>query len=125
MDQERARDLLANERTFLAWLRTAIGIVVFGFAIARFSLAIRQLGMMQGRPIASHGGASLWLGNLAIFFGIGVIFAALARFNSTKRQLETGDYSSHSGLIWIVAGVSALFALALAAYLITTGQTLG
>ncbi len=116
-DQERVRDHLANERTFLAWLRTAMGIVVFGFAIARFSLAIRQLAGAQGKDIPASG-ISLWLGNLAIIFGISVIFAALARFHRTKRQLETGTFSTHYGLIWFVAGLSALFALALMLYLV-------
>ena len=37
----RARDHLANERTFLAWVRTGAAIIVFGFAIGRFSIAIR------------------------------------------------------------------------------------
>ena len=39
----RARDHLANERTFLAWVRTGAAIVVFGFAIGRFAIALRQL----------------------------------------------------------------------------------
>ena len=36
----RARDHLANERTFLAWVRTSVAIVVFGFAIGRFAIAL-------------------------------------------------------------------------------------
>ena len=40
-DANRARDHLANERTFLAWVRTGVAAVVFGFAIGRFSIAIR------------------------------------------------------------------------------------
>jgi putative membrane protein len=46
----RARDHLANERTFLAWVRTGAAIVVFGFAIGRFAIAIRQLSALQGHP---------------------------------------------------------------------------
>ena len=48
MDRDRARDHLANERTFLAWLRTGITIVVFGFAISRVAIAVRQLAQSQG-----------------------------------------------------------------------------
>ncbi len=47
----RARDHLANERTFLAWVRTGAAIVVFGFAIGRFSIAMRQLTELQGHPV--------------------------------------------------------------------------
>lgn len=42
-EKNRASDHLANERTFLAWVRTGVAIVVFGFAIA-----IRQLAQIQG-----------------------------------------------------------------------------
>ncbi len=47
-DSNRARDHLANERTFLAWVRTSVAIVVFGFAIGRFAIAMRQLTAFQG-----------------------------------------------------------------------------
>ncbi len=40
---DRQREHQANERTFLAWLRTSIALIGFGFAIARFSLFLRQL----------------------------------------------------------------------------------
>jgi putative membrane protein len=40
---DRQREHQANERTFLAWLRTSIALIGFGFAIARFGLFLRQL----------------------------------------------------------------------------------
>ena len=51
----RARDHLANERTFLAWVRTGAAIVVFGFAIGRFSIAMRQLTAFEGHPLKTAG----------------------------------------------------------------------
>jgi len=50
-----ARDHLANERTFLAWIRTGIVGVVFGFAIGRFAIAIRQWMQIQSRVASSAG----------------------------------------------------------------------
>ena len=44
----RARDHLANERTFLAWVRTGVATIVFGFAVGRFSIALREFMKMQG-----------------------------------------------------------------------------
>jgi uncharacterized membrane protein YidH (DUF202 family) len=61
----RARDHLANERTFLAWVRTAAAIVVFGFAIGRFSIALRQLTALQGHPV-HRSGISVWMGAASI-----------------------------------------------------------
>jgi len=60
LNPNRARDHLANERTFLAWVRTAVAIVVFGFAIGRFSIAMRQLTALQGHPL-HRGGLSVWM----------------------------------------------------------------
>ncbi len=54
-NSNRARDHLANERTFLAWVRTGAAIVVFGFAIGRFSIALRQLTALQGHPVHRSG----------------------------------------------------------------------
>ena len=47
----RARDHLANERTFLAWVRTGVATIIFGFAIGRFSIALRQLSSLEGHPV--------------------------------------------------------------------------
>lgn len=37
-----ARDHMANERTFLAWIRTSIGIMAFGFVVEKFALKLRM-----------------------------------------------------------------------------------
>ena len=39
----RAADVLANERTFLAYIRTSLSFVAFGFVVARFGLFVEQL----------------------------------------------------------------------------------
>ena len=59
--EERFRDHAANERTMLAWLRTGIALMAFGFAIARFALFLRQLTEARepsGRAV--HGLGSTW-----------------------------------------------------------------
>jgi putative membrane protein len=43
LDDGRFRDHAANERTMLAWLRTGIALMAFGFAIARFGLFVREV----------------------------------------------------------------------------------
>src|ERR1700733_13565445 len=43
VNTDRLRDYMANERTFLAWIRTSIGIMAFGFVVEKFSLFIKQL----------------------------------------------------------------------------------
>jgi putative membrane protein len=57
----RARDHLANERTFLAWVRTGVATIVFGFAVGRFSIALREFMKMQGYNSTTPG-LTTWLG---------------------------------------------------------------
>src|SRR6202012_4941228 len=46
---KRVSDHLANERTFLAWIRTSIGIMAFGFVVVRFSLFVKQLTLILNK----------------------------------------------------------------------------
>src|SRR5689334_25235844 len=42
----RATDVLANERTFLAYVRTALAFIAFGFVVARFGIFVEQLSLV-------------------------------------------------------------------------------
>ena len=74
-----AREHLANERTFLAWVRTGAAIVVFGFAIGRFSIAMRQLTALQGHPVRTAA-ISVWMGSFTIVGGVALVVAGLLRY---------------------------------------------
>jgi inner membrane protein YidH len=114
-----ARDHLANERTFLAWVRTSVAIIVFGFAIGRFAIAIRQWMTIQGpgRVIPSTG-FSVWFGAAAILGGVLVGLAGLVRYRRTSKQIDSGSFKPAGFIIDLVGIVTAFFGLALAAYLI-------
>ncbi|MGC1618963.1 MAG: DUF202 domain-containing protein [Candidatus Acidiferrum sp.] len=114
-----ARDHLANERTFLAWVRTGVAIVVFGFALGRFAIALRQWMQLEGhgRVIPTYG-VSVWFGTVAIFAGVGVCLAGLARYRQTREQISSGKFEPAGFVIDLVAIVTVLFGLALAAYLV-------
>lgn len=101
-----ARDHLANGRTFLAWLRTGIAIVVLGFAIGQLSIAL---------PVSGATGISIWLGTAAIVAGVALCLAGLGRHRQTSRRIEEGDFRAAGGLIVIVAITAAIFGLILAA----------
>ena len=113
----RARDHLANERTFLAWLRTGLAVVVFGFAIGRFAIAMQEFMKAEGHP-QSAARAPVWFGLVAMVTGIVLVFAGLQRYRRTRAQLEVGKFEPAGLLIDVVAILTVAFGLALAAYLV-------
>jgi putative membrane protein len=113
------RDHLANERTFFAWVRISVAIVVFGFAIGRFAIAIRQWIEMQGQShVVPTSGLSVWFGTVAILAGVLACLVGLIRYRRTREQIDSGSFQPAGFLIDLVGMVTALFGLALAAYLV-------
>ena len=120
----RARDHLANERTFLAWVRTGVSIVVFGFAIGRFSLAMRQLTALQGHEVRTAG-MSVWMGAASMVAGVVLVVAGLVRYRKTRTQIDAGTFEPAGFVLDLVTILTVLFGLVLAGYLIYTEKSLG
>ena len=118
-------DHLANERTLLAWIRTSISIIVFGFVVARFGIALRQLVALSGRTSASgRPGGSAYLG--AAFVAIGVLFAAGAwlHYARTRAAIERGGFRPTSRAGALLTIIVALFGVALIGYLLIAATSL-
>lgn len=111
-------DHLANERTFLAYVRTSLSLMAFGFVIAKFALLARAVPGLQG-AVASTG---------AIVSGhrLGILFAALGcalgtvgswRFVVVDRQLKRAEYAPAPalaiglGAATVVTGVLVILSL--------------
>ena len=124
LNPNRARDHLANERTFLAWVRTGAAIVVFGFAIGRFAIAMRQLAAFSGHPVRTAG-FSVWMGASSIVAGVVLVIAGLVRYRKTRTQLDAGTFQPAGFVLDLVTILTVLFGLALAGYLIYTEKSLG
>lgn len=122
-DSNRARDHLANERTFLAWVRTSVAIVVFGFAIGRFAIAMRQLTEFQGDGSKTTG-FSVWMGMSSILAGVVMAVAGLARYRKTRAQLDEGRFEPAGFVVDLVTILTALFGLVLAGYLVYVQKSL-
>ncbi len=116
-------DHLANERTFLAWIRTSISVIVFGFVVAKFGITLRQLLTLQNKA-AQESGVSLAIGVAFMLFGIFLSFAALVRYHNTRRRLESGGFEPAGRIITILGTVTALFGVILSAYLFYTSRSL-
>jgi inner membrane protein YidH len=100
---KRYSDHAANERTFLAWVRTAIAVMAFGFLIERFDLFVRvaapQLAQRQlGDQVGDHGeGFANWAGLAFIIIGIVTIGIAWLRFSRTASDIDRHDEVASPG----------------------------
>jgi putative membrane protein len=113
-------DHLANERTFLAWVRTSITIMAFGFVVAKFGLLLREIaasssGTAVSAPISEATGV------LLVLAGAALLVLAFARFRATREDLEVGQYRVRAGLEWALTLSMVAISIGLAAYLISTG----
>ncbi|WP_171036492.1 YidH family protein [Dyadobacter sediminis] len=119
--KKNAGDHLANERTFLAWIRTSIGIMGFGFVVVKFSLFIRQIAAALGSkaPVPATGFSPV-IGVLLVSLGALATLFSYVRYSATKKQLERGDYYQSSLLIKAMTAVIFLTSILLIVYLVKT-----
>jgi putative membrane protein len=110
----------ANERTMLAWVRTGIALMAFGFAIARFGLFLRQLAAVGkgGLPATSAVGSG-YLGVILVALGVGTSVAATSRYATVRRAIERNDLGPPSAtLVYILGGMAAAMGLVMAILLV-------
>jgi len=114
-------DYLAAERTLLAWIRTGLAMMGFGFVVARFGLFLQEFQVAKNAPSAPHYGLSLWFGTALIIVGVVVNLVAGWRHVHLVRALDRGE-TSHSRAVArtaIIAFLVALVGLAMATYLVS------
>jgi putative membrane protein len=118
---KRYSDHAANERTFLAWVRTAIAVMAFGFVIERFDLFLQVAApQIAQQQLAVHGQKFANAAGLA-FIGIGVVMVVIAgvRFIKTAKDIETDVAVPSAGERFdlALAGLIGLLGVALFLYL--------
>jgi putative membrane protein len=119
-------DYLANERTFLAWTRTSLGIIGLGFVMAKFSVWLRQfLGAVAPERVATtRGGASLPAGLILIGFGALLAVLAYRRHESVCRAIEEGRNVPTTSLLRMMVAVVVLVSVTMIVYLILTSASI-
>jgi len=115
----KTNEHLANERTYLAWIRTGIGIMAFGFVVVKFSLFVKQIGLALGTTTnVQTRGYSAAIGIVLVMIGVLSIVLSFLQYRKTYNQLTRGTYQPSTLLTTILTGIIVLISIVLVVYLI-------
>src|SRR6266566_799930 len=117
---KKVTDHLANERTFLAWVRTGLATITFGFVVERFGLLVRELGFKSNlTPVFSAHYSSI-IGVSLTLLGVAIMIVALVNFLQIRRAIDTEQFHPSAGFAILLTILASLIGLLLAVYLLFT-----
>lgn len=111
------RLLQANERTLLAWMRTGIALMTFGFVIARIGVWLRALGTAAhtAEPDAS---GTAWIGGVFVMLGVAGNALAIRRFLVTRKAIRGERDIRDDSFPFVFATLVTVIGAALGGYLL-------
>ena len=118
-DKPMINEHMANERTFLSWIRTGIGIMVFGFVLVKFSLVVNKLPaeFFQDANIPKNG-FTIFIGIALVITGALMIFLSYWKYRHTYKLLQQGQYLYSTLLLTALTVVIFIMSIIIIAYLI-------
>jgi putative membrane protein len=120
-EQARTREHLANERTLLAWVRTAVALMGLGFVVARFGLFLQQVAVEGARPSSEPVHVAAVIGAALVGASVLVTILSTVRFLRARAQIERGTYEPEVFTEVFLVTVTVVAGLALLVYLVVTG----
>ena len=114
--EKRASEHLANERTFLAWVRTTIALVSLGFVLARLGPWLTESGTHAPHLITKAWPVGIGL----VIFGALLTLLAAWRYDAVNRQIEAGLVKTDRALVWSVTIAITLVSGVLTIYIALT-----
>ena len=84
------KDFFAAERTFLAWIRTGLGLIGIGFAVSRFSLFLREIAATDSHAPVRPTGVSMWSGVALVGLGVIVILSSCPSPHRNREATASG-----------------------------------
>lgn len=119
MEDKRSKqaisDHLANERTFLAWVRTSIALMGLGFVVVKFSLFVKQFSIVvTGHPVGTTHGYSGLIGTGLVLVGALTTLFGYLRYRQTERSILDQDFKPQTLLLLLLTtGLIAISGLLL------------
>jgi putative membrane protein len=110
------RLLQANERTLLAWVRTSIALMTFGFVIARIGVWLRALSHAEGTASQELGTA--WIGGLFVALGVVTNAIAVIRYTAARRAIKGGREIPDAPFPALLGLLVTVFGAVIGAYLL-------
>lgn len=93
----KLREHLANERTFLAWVRTAVALIGLGFVIVKFAVFLKEVAVLfSGQSVPETEGFSAITGVIIVAFGVAVSPFAFYQYKKVERQINKQSYRTSS-----------------------------
>jgi putative membrane protein len=113
------RVFFAGQRTMLAWVRTGVALMGFGFVVAKFGMFMREMAAVREVETTQRGVMSLWAGTALLVIGVAVNLVAAARYARFAREFKANTPPRATGIgpeLWL-AGVLSALGIAMAVYL--------
>jgi putative membrane protein len=125
---ERLQQYLANQRTFLSWVRTSIALIGLGFAIERFSIFLQQFRLIadpnatgNAESATTHEYSAL-IGIVMIVMGTALIVYALKNFLDSNKTIASGKYVPRNTIVYTTS--AAIIGLGVIMIIFLVGQLL-
>ena len=116
---KKVSDHLANERTFLAWMRTGLATITFGFVVERFGLLLRELGFKGNTTVIPYP-LSSFFGVCLTILGVIMMIVALLAFLHNRRSIDAERFHPSASFPIILTILASLIGTLLAIYLLMT-----
>jgi putative membrane protein len=127
---DRSQQYLANERTFLSWVRTSIALIGLGFIISKFSFFLTEFRIIIQRysvdspELSSYGPQSPidhisnWIGIGTVSLAILLILFALKNYLNTHKSIKTQTYLPNQKTIYFTTAIIILLSVFVFVYLV-------
>lgn len=127
---DRSQQYLANERTFLSWVRTSIALIGLGFIISKFSFFLTEFQIIIQRYSVDSPELNLyrsqstidqisnWIGIGTVSLAILLILFAMKNYLNTHKSIKTQTYSPNQKTIYFTTAIIILLSVFVFVYLV-------